>query len=88
MKNERVELRASQQERKMYEKAAASLGMNLSSFVRLATREKATEILRSDSNLILSESDTKIFLQALENPPKPNLRLKKAISSYHRINKK
>lgn len=84
MKNERVELRASHQERKLLEKAASSLGMNLSTFIRMAARERASEILRSNTTIMLTERDADLFLNALENPPKPNTNLKKAFSKYQR----
>jgi len=35
--------------------------------------------------LILSNEDRDAFLHALENPPKPNERLKKALEAHHRI---
>ena len=84
MKTERMELRTSHQERKIFEEAASSLGMNLSTFIRMAAKERASEVLKSSTTLVLRERDAHLFVQALDNPPKPNANLKKAFSTYRR----
>lgn len=82
MKQDRVEFRASASERKLFEKAAVVLGMNLSSFMRTTALEKSIEILRRSDSICLSNQDRDAFLHALENPPLPNQNLKKALKSY------
>ncbi len=82
MKKERVEFRTNSQERENFEKAASFLGMNISSFVRMAALERACEILKSEQTLVLSDEDRDLFLNALENPPKPNENLIRAFATH------
>lgn len=84
MKGDRVEFRTSQGERIQFERAASYLGMNLSAFLRMAALEKSAEIVKENNILILSDHDRDLFLNALENPPKPNKNLKKAFAEYRK----
>ncbi len=81
-KQERVEFRTSPAERKQFEMAATFLGVNLSAFLRNAALSQATEILKQTRSITLSDRDRDAFLNALENPPKANKKLKKAIAAY------
>jgi uncharacterized protein (DUF1778 family) len=84
MKNERLQVRTASAERTQFESAAAFLGMNLSSFMRLAALEKSSEVLKSRDSILLSNEDRDLFLQSLENPPKPNNAMKKALKDYRK----
>ena len=83
MKHERLEIRTSAQERLQFEEAALLVGMNISEFLRRTALEKSVEIIRKNTSIILSNVDRDAFLQALENPPKPNRKLKQGIK-YHK----
>ena len=83
-KEERVEFRTTHTEREKFETAATYLGVNLSAFLRMAALSQAAEVLKSNRTLTLSDRDRDIFLAALENPPKANEHLKKAIVDYKR----
>lgn len=82
MKQNRIELRASEQERVYFLEAAEYYGMNLSSFIRHATLEKSEEVLKSRDTITLSNKDRDLFLEALENPREPNEKLKMAFDRY------
>jgi uncharacterized protein (DUF1778 family) len=82
MKQDRIALRASQKERERLSEAAVFTGLTLSSFLRQAALEKSDEILKHRDNITLSDRDRDLFLEALENPPKPNERLKQAFKNY------
>lgn len=82
MKEDRVEFRTSHQERMQFEMAATYLGMNLSSFLRMAALDKSDEIVKKSNILVISNSDRDLFLASLENPPEPNENLKKAFLEY------
>ncbi len=84
MKQDRIELRASQKERERFLEAAHFSGMSLSAFIRLAALEKSEDILRTKESLTLSDRDRDVFLEALENPPKPNKRLQQAFKAYQK----
>ncbi len=82
MKQDRIEFRTNHEERQKMEAAANFVGMNLSTFLRLTMLERSAEILKQRDSLVLSDQDSNAFLQALENPPKPNKALKKALKVY------
>lgn len=84
MKQDRVEFRTTHQERKQFEAAANLLSMNLSTFLRRTAVEKASEVLRQNTAVVLSDEDRDAFLEALSNPTKPNKELKKALQAYRR----
>ena len=88
MREQRIEFRSNDNERKKFEEAAFFLGMNLSSFARKTMLEKSEEILKKNNTILLSNEDRDAFLQALENPPKPNKRLKKALEAHRRLSEK
>lgn len=83
MKKDRIEFQTSHQERTLLITAPTYLGMNLSAFCRAVALERSAEIIKGNT-LYLSDKDTLHFLTALENPPRPNENLKKALSEYNR----
>jgi len=85
MKQERLDVRTSSSEKKKFEAAATLLGMNLSSFLRMSALEKSTEILKQQETIFLSDIARDAFLDALQNPPKPNNELKKAFKEYKKL---
>lgn len=84
MKQNRIELRASEKERARLLEAAIFSGMNLSAFLRQAALEKSDEVLKSRDDIILSNRDRDLFLEALENPPTPNKYLQQAFKDYNK----
>lgn len=85
MKEDRIELRASQRERERLVEAAMFTGMTLSSFLRQAALEKSDNVLKTRDTITLSDRDRDLFLDALENPPKPNKHLKQAFKTYKEL---
>ena len=85
MKQERLDVRTNANEKKKFEEAASLLGMNLSSFVRMSVLEKSTQVLRQHDTIFLSDKARDAFLEALQNPPKPNKELKKAFKEYEKL---
>lgn len=75
-KSRRIEVRISDEERRLEEAAATVLGLSLSEFVRQAARGRAEEVLREPSAVVLADTTARGFLQALdaEAPPPPELR--------------
>jgi uncharacterized protein (DUF1778 family) len=87
MKQNRIELRASEGEHARFMEAATFTGVTLSAFLRQAAREKSDNVLKNKDNLTLSDKDRDLFLKALENPPRPNKRLQKAFITYRKLKK-
>ena len=87
MKQDRIALRASQAERQHLLEAATFTGMTLSGFLRQEALEKADNALKNRDVITLSDRDRDIFLDALENPPKPNKYLHQAFEEYEKRKK-
>ena len=79
----RIDLRPDERAKNRLERAAARLGMPLSSFVLSAALERAQQVLTLDER-VLSDRDRARIMALLESsPPAPNKALKKA-SKRHR----
>ena len=64
-------------------KAAALAGMSsINSFVLSADIEKANQVIEREQALKLSQADTSLLMQALDNPAEVNIRLKAAADRY------
>lgn len=64
-------------------KAAAMAGMSsINSFVLSAAIEKAKQVIEREQALTLSQADTSLLMQALDNPAEVNARLKAAAERY------
>lgn len=70
-KSRRVELRISDEERRMGEAAAAALGLSLSEFVRQAARGRAEEVLRERVTIAVSQEEAARLLDALDADAPP-----------------
>ncbi len=86
-KHNRVEFRASQEERQQIAKAANSLGLSISAFLRMVALERSTAIIRDHKTILLSDRNRDLFLEALENPPISNRNLQKAFQAYVSLSK-
>lgn len=87
MRQDRIELRASEGERTRFIQAAEFSGVTLSAFIRQAALEKSYNVLKYKDDLTLSDRDRDLFLEALENPPRPNKRLQQAFNTYRNLKK-
>ena len=81
-KVERVHCRVTTQNKAILKKAAALTGQDLTSFVTDATVERAIEVIEKHERLSLSERDSMIFIEAIDNPPAPSQKLREAASKY------
>jgi uncharacterized protein (DUF1778 family) len=72
-KSRRIEVRISDEERRLEEAAAAALGVSLSEFVRRAAHGRAQEVLRERRDIHLDDEAAARFLAALDAdaPPPP-----------------
>ena len=80
VKQERMHIRLDTLSKQRLERAAAYTHKSLSEFVLGQALHAADEVIQEHEILILDEADWGVFLDALENPPKPNTKLKKALS--------
>jgi len=82
--NERITARVSEQIKETLI-AADLTGATLNQFLVQSALEKAESIIEKDKIIHLSNKDTQLFFDSLENPLEPNTKLKNAVKNY-RIN--
>ena len=82
IKNERITARVTEQVKNTLNIAANIMGATLNQFLIQAALEKAENIIEKDKIIYLSEEDIQLFFYALDNPPKPNEKLKNAFVMY------
>lgn len=70
-KTRRIEVRISDDERRVEEAAAAALGLSLSEFVRQAARGRAEEVLRERGEISVDTETARAFLAALDDEAPP-----------------
>jgi len=68
MRDQRLELRLTDDERSLDAAAAAAVGESLSDFFRRAARARAEEVLADQRDIILTEEEASRFLDGLETP--------------------
>jgi len=83
IKQERMHLRLDTRSKKKLERAAAYTHKCLTEFVLGQALNAADVVIRENETLILNRADCEVFLDALENPPKPNARLKRAFAEHN-----
>lgn len=79
--NEPIRLRVSPEQMSALTQASALLGVDLADFVLESALLKAAAMLSGAETIVLSERDSLVVLDALENPPAPNAALRKAIAA-------
>ena len=70
-REDRIELRAAQEEKRLLAAAAAHERMDVTSFVMPKVLPVAREVVDRAERIVLSKRDTERVLKLLENPPKP-----------------
>jgi uncharacterized protein (DUF1778 family) len=63
-------------------RAAEISGATLNQFLVQAAIEKAQTIIEKNQTINLSVKSANVFFNAIENPPKPEKRLKEAMKAY------
>ncbi len=82
--NARLDVRLSEDSKRLIEQAAGLLGVSVSSFTVSAVVREAEEVVERFGMLRLSDRDRDIFLAALDNPPEPNEKLRAAAKRHAR----
>jgi uncharacterized protein (DUF1778 family) len=70
-RGDRIELRATRQEKRLLSSAAAYERLDLTSFIMRKVLPAAREIVERAERIVLSERDSARVLKLLEAPPKP-----------------
>ena len=77
-REERIELRATREEKRLLTAAAAHERLDLTGFVMRNTLAAARAVMEQADRIVLSQRDSERVLALLENPPKPPPALKEA----------
>ena len=70
-RGERIELRATSEEKRLRSAAAAHERLDLTSFIMRNALPAAREVVDRAERIVLSERDSERVLALLENPPEP-----------------
>lgn len=70
-REDRIELRATKEEKRILATAAAHERLDVASFIMRNVLPAARDVLDRAERIVLSERDTARVLDLLENPPKP-----------------
>ena len=77
-RGERIELRATREEKRLLTAAAAHERLDLTSFIMRNTLPAARDVMDRAERIVLSERDSVRVLSLLENPPEPTPALMEA----------
>ena len=78
----RITARVSDSVRSTLEQAAELVGATVNQFVVQTAYLEAQRVIERESVIRLSQEDARQVLALLDNPPKPNKRLKDAVKTY------
>jgi uncharacterized protein (DUF1778 family) len=81
-KQKRIDLRVTEEQKDLLERAANLKGMSLSAYLLSNSLTKAQSDLEQHHKLILSDIDRDLFLELISNPPVPTESLLKAKKEF------
>lgn len=82
LKGSRIDLRITQEQKELLERAAALKGVSLSAYTLSYVLPAAKQEVDSHERLVLSNRDRDLFMSVMENPPRLKGKLKSAIRKY------
>ncbi len=77
-RKDRIELRATKEEKRILATAAAYERLDVTSFIMRSALPAAREVVDRAERIVLSARDTTRVLELLENPPRPTPALRAA----------
>ena len=77
----RIELRVGSAVKAKLARAAALERVDLTAFILRAALPAADSVIESAERIVLSERDSLLVLELLDNPPAPNAKLKRAAAA-------
>ena len=78
LKKQRIDLRLSDDDKSLIEEAAAMSNLTITQFMVTTASERAAEVIEQHRRLVLNEESWNRVMDAIDNPPEPNERLKRA----------
>jgi uncharacterized protein (DUF1778 family) len=83
-KSARIEIRVSQEQKELIERAAAFSGRTVSEFVLTHIEVAAKKVIDEHEKLCLDKAQSRVLVDALLTPNKPNKKLKLAMDVYRK----
>jgi uncharacterized protein (DUF1778 family) len=83
-KSARIETRVSQEQKELIERAAAFSGRSVSDFVLAHVEVAAKKVIEEHEKLYLDQAQSRILVDALLSPKKPNKKLKTAMEQHRK----
>lgn len=80
--NQRVSARVTPKVYETLAQAAELSGATLNQFIVQSAYEKAQEVIEKERFIRMTARSAEAFFEALERPPKPTEKLKKAVKKY------
>jgi len=81
-KDSRIDLRVTQEQKELLERAASLKGISLSAYTLFYVLPAAKQEVDSHEKLVLSNRDRDLFMSVMENPPQLKGKLQSAIRKY------
>lgn len=81
-KSARLETRVSPEQKELIERAAAYAGRTVSDFVVAHVEVAAKKVIEEYERLHLDQAQSRVLVEALLAPKKPNKKLKRAMDDY------
>ncbi len=78
-RTERINLRATPYEAEIIRSGAASCGKKISQYILESVCKQAEQDLADQRHFYVTEEQMKAFLEALDQPPQPKLRMKRLL---------
>lgn len=78
-RDDRIELRASKEEKRLLTAAAAYERLDVTGFILRSALPAARDVVDRAERIVLSARDSKRVLELLQNPPKPTPALQAAV---------
>lgn len=78
LKKQRIDLRLTDDDKSIIEEAAAMSNQSITQFMVSSASERAAEVIEQHRRLILNEESWNRVMEAINNPPAPNNKLKRA----------
>jgi uncharacterized protein (DUF1778 family) len=82
-RDDRIELRATKEEKRILVAAATQERLDVTSFIMRLALPAAREVVDQAERIVLSKRDSRRVLHLLENPPKPTHALLAAAKRRH-----
>jgi len=82
---ERMHFRAKPHIKRAIQRAAALSGVDDSVFTMTAAYDAALDTIARHERMVLQPEDCEVFFAALDNPPKPNAKLRAAFERHDRL---